>query len=68
MKSGEKKLTMTVHEMAYQLGISMPKAYELAKQEGFPSLRLGKQIIIPVDAFHKWLLESVGTGEKEVGR
>lgn len=45
------KTTMSVQELSSQLGISLPKAYELVKSEGFPSIRIGTRILIPVDAF-----------------
>lgn len=51
------RLTMTVQEMATQLGISKPKAYELTRIKGFPVLRLGRRVIIPVEAFHRWMDE-----------
>ena len=37
----ESKLTMSVQEMAYQLGIGRNKAYELVKQRDFPAVRIG---------------------------
>ena len=43
-------------EMAMQMGISLPKAYELVKQPGFPSIRIGTRILIPIDAFREWLV------------
>ena len=49
------KATMSVLELSSQLGISLPKAYELVKTEGFPSIRIGTRILIPVDAFREWL-------------
>jgi excisionase family DNA binding protein len=52
------RMTMNVKEMALQLGISRPKAYELVKRENFPAIFLGKRIVIPVAAFEKWLMES----------
>lgn len=55
------RLTMSVCEMAQQLGISKPIAYELARQEGFPALRIGKRVIIPVLAFQEWLTKSADT-------
>ena len=55
MKSME-KTTMSVQELSAQMGISLPKAYELVKSEGFPSLRIGTRILIPVDAFREWLV------------
>ena len=50
------KATMSVQELSAQMGISLPKAYELVKSEGFPSLRIGTRILIPVDAFREWLV------------
>ena len=49
------KSTMSVQELSAQMGISLPKAYELAKQPGFPVLRLGRRILIPVAAYKEWL-------------
>ena len=42
---------MTVQELSVQLGISIPKAYELTKTPGFPSIRIGTRIIIPIDEY-----------------
>lgn len=50
------KTTMSVQELAIQMGISLPKAYELAKSPGFPSVRIGKRILIPVAAYREWLV------------
>ena len=47
---------MSVQELSAQLGISLPKAYALAKSEGFPSIRIGTRILIPIDAFREWLV------------
>lgn len=52
------KSTMSVQELSVQMGISLPKAYELTKTFGFPAFRIGTRILIPVEAFRKWLLES----------
>ena len=32
------------------------KAYELVKTPGFPVIRIGTRILIPVDAFKEWLV------------
>lgn len=50
------KTTMSVKELSSQLGISLPKAYELVKTPGFPVIRIGTRILIPVDAFKEWLV------------
>ena len=33
------KTTMSVQELSAQMGISLPKAYELVKEPGFPTIR-----------------------------
>ncbi len=50
------KTTMSVQELAIQMGISLPKAYELAKSPDFPAIRVGKRILIPVASFREWLV------------
>lgn len=50
------KTTMSVQELSAQMGISLPKAYELVKQTGFPTIKVGTRILIPVDAFKEWLV------------
>lgn len=49
------KVTMSVQEMAVRMGISLTKAYELVHSPGFPLMRVGKRILIPVAEFSIWL-------------
>ncbi|MBQ2927382.1 MAG: excisionase family DNA-binding protein [Oscillospiraceae bacterium] len=49
------KSTMSVQELARQMGISLPKAYELIKEPGFPTIRIGTRILIPEEGFQTWL-------------
>ena len=56
------KSTMSVQDLARQMGISLPKAYELVKVPGFPIIRIGTRILIPVDGFRIWLREKSGSG------
>ena len=51
------KSTMSVQELSIKLGISLSKAYELVKQPGFPVLRIGTRILIPIDAYKQWLAD-----------
>ena len=44
------KTTMSVQELSAQMGISLPKAYELVKSPGCPTIRIGTRILIPVDS------------------
>lgn len=54
------KLTVTVDEMAKIVGVSRPTAYELIHKEGFPTVRIGRRIVIPLDSLKRWLEEQVG--------
>ena len=51
------RTTMSVQELSAQMGISLPKAYELVKTPGFPTLRIGTRILIPIDAYKSWLIK-----------
>ena len=50
--------TMSVQELSAQMGISLPKAYDLVKTPGFPTIRIGTRILIPIDAYKTWLIEN----------
>ena len=55
------KSVMNVQELARQMGISLPKAYELVKEPGFPTIRIGTRILIPTEGFHDWLRQKSGS-------
>lgn len=50
-------LTLTVPEVGEVLGISRAKAYDLARSEGFPSMRIGTRILVPRDKLIRWIDE-----------
>jgi excisionase family DNA binding protein len=52
------KSTLSVQELAAQMGISLPKAYGLVKTKGFPTIKIGARILVPTEAFKKWLIEN----------
>lgn len=52
------KTTMSVQELSAHMGISLPKAYELVKTPGFPTIRVGTRILISVEAYREWLLKN----------
>ena len=45
---------ISVDEMARLLSIARATAYQLIKTKGFPCFYIGKRIIIPIQALHKW--------------
>ena len=52
---GELPVTLSVEDVASFLGISRVGAYNLSQSKGFPSMRIGKRILIPRDRFLDWL-------------
>lgn len=57
------RTTLSVHELAAEMGISLSLAYDLVKQPGFPSIRISeRRIIIPRAELDEWLREQARTG------
>jgi excisionase family DNA binding protein len=54
----EGKLVITVEEMAQELGISRPLAYESIKRGEVPYFRIGRRILIPVEALKRKLAQA----------
>ena len=57
MNQQQGELCITVEEMGRRLGVGRVGAYALASSEGFPSVRVGKRILIPTDGLKRWLEE-----------
>ena len=52
-------LMLSVHDLAEVLGISKSSAYVLAKEKGFPTLKIGARVVIPRDRFIEWINKNV---------
>ena len=50
---------LSVSQVADVLGIGRTNAYELVKEKGFPSLKIGSRIVIPRDKLIQWIEEKV---------
>lgn len=61
----EKELTLTVKEMAAALKISLPTAYQMTEQPGFPLIRIGRKKLIRRAALEKWL-DEVGANGRSI--
>ena len=61
----ELPLMLSVPEMAAALGISRAGAYELARSDGFPVLRIGNRIVIPKDELREWIKRNMGKQETQ---
>jgi excisionase family DNA binding protein len=53
-------LVMSVTEAAELLGISRALAYELARSQRLPAVRLGRRLVVPRKALAFWLERSCG--------
>lgn len=55
MGEQEAKQCYTVADLCRILPIGRNAVYRLVNEEGFPKLRVGRKIIIPVRKFHEWI-------------
>ena len=61
----DKKICLTVKEMADELGIGINAAYQLANSAGFPVIRFGeRKIRIPKAGLERWLLKQTNQIEE----
>ncbi|MDL2236782.1 helix-turn-helix domain-containing protein [Christensenellaceae bacterium OttesenSCG-928-K19] len=51
----ELPLMLSADILAQTLGISRAGAYELMHSEGFPTLRIGKRMMVSKDHFIRWI-------------
>ena len=56
----ENRITISTKEAAQMLGVSLPTMYELVHIEGFPSIRVGKKILVSVEGLRHWVNERSG--------
>ncbi len=56
------KMTLTPDEAARQLGISKPTMYTLCGRKDFPTVKIGRKIIIPFTSLEKWLEDQANAG------
>ena len=60
----ELPLVLTMRHVQEVLGCAKDVAYRLPHVKGFPSVRIGKSIRVPRDAFLRWLNEQAGEQEE----
>ena len=49
--------------VAKTLGIAPSSAYELMHEKDFPALRIGNRIVVPKEAFIRWVEQHTGGTE-----
>lgn len=48
-------ITLCAEEVAQVLGISRANAYSLMHSKGFPTLKIGKRLVVPKDKLIAWM-------------
>jgi len=56
----ELPLFLNAETVAKALGVSPSSGYELMHEKGLPSLRIGNRIVIPKNAFIRWVDDHTG--------
>lgn len=56
----ELPLFINAETLSDVLGTSKSSAYELMREEGFPSVRIGSRIVVPKEAFIEWINRRMG--------
>ena len=51
---------LSAEQLAQTLGISRAGAYQLLHSEGFPTLRIGKRMLVPRDKLAEWIEKNTG--------
>ena len=52
-------ITLCAEEVALVLGISRSGAYTLMRSKGFPTIRIGKRMVVPKDKLLAWMDEQI---------
>ena len=50
-------MTLNAIDVAEALGISKAVAYTLVQSKSFPHMRIGRRILVPKEAFLRWIAE-----------
>lgn len=56
------KLTLSVPEAAKIVGVSSAKMYQLVRTEGFPTVHIGKRILVSARGLERWIEEQAQKG------
>ena len=55
-------LVLSALDVANALRISRAGAYDLLRSESFPTLKIGRRVVVSKEEFIKWIKENSGQG------
>lgn len=56
------KLTLSIAEAAEVVGISVRYMYDLVKTDGFPTIQVGRRLLVSAKGLERWLEEQAQKG------
>lgn len=56
------KLTLSVPEAAQIVGVSQSKMYEIVKIKGFPTIQIGRRLLVSTKGLERWIEEQAEKG------
>lgn len=56
------KLTLSASEAAQVIGISRPRMYQLMKVNGFPTVQVGRRLLVSRKGLERWVEEQSKIG------
>ena len=57
-------LFLNVNDLSSAIGIAPSSCYELMHEKDFPTIRIGKRLVVPKDKFLIWVDEHTKGGKK----
>lgn len=63
------KLTLSVEEAGKLLGVSRQVAYQLSRRDDFPTLHIGRRVLVPRKQLEAWMdrnVSGVGTDAGQI--
>ncbi len=62
------KLTLSVEEAGKVLGVSRQIAYKLSRQADFPTLHIGRRVLVPKKQLEAWMDRNVSGAGTDAGQ
>lgn len=62
-KHESESIMLNANQLAHALGISRSGAYELMHSSGFPTLRIGKRMMVSQNQLNRWIDANSGKGQ-----
>ena len=56
-------IVLNADQLALALGISRANAYQLMHSKGFPTIRIGKRMVVPKDKLLIWMETKLSEGD-----